>query len=272
MKEETKKTKKFNKKYLMFGLPILCLALVAAAVLTYYAVFNVTLNVNQPVSFSDTLEQTIDGCNSGETCLGEAIIVSNDGDNPRVIKIVETSGSENVEVNYIGKLELTTKNTATWQPTEDKKATIYYTIVGEEFEFSGVPEGYTLIYYKDGVVGLEGRLENPQPVIEVVSAIGDLPQTDDANLDANYSQVPDEYEHSVGAKLWAVPTSSILGGNVLDWSQWNSFLYETDLVYSFANADNELIVPANSFLTFYPTFTPSTYLETGEYLFEFEIQ
>ena len=269
MNKENNKKKKFNKKYLLFGLPILALGLVVA--LTYYAVFSTTVSVHQPVSFSDTLEQTITDCTSGETCLGDAITISNDGENPRTVSIVETSGSEDIEVKYVGILELTKKDTTSWEPIVDSEIELTYTVVGEEFEYSGVPIGYTLIYYKDGVVGLEGRLENPQPAIVITSSIGDLPQSDDANLNADYSQAPDGYEHKVGAKLWAVPTEAILEGNVLDWSLMSEFYYETDLIFSFANA-NELTVLGNDFIEFYPTFTPNTYVDSGDYTFEFEFQ
>jgi len=267
MNKENNKKKKFNKKLLLFGLPIFALSLVVA--LTCYSVFSATVSVHQPVSFSDTLEQVVTDCNSGETCLGQAITISNDGENPRTVSIVKTFGSEDIEVNYVGVLELTKKDSS-WgligEPIE-----LTYTVVGEEFEFSGVPTEYTLIYYKDGVVGIEGRLENPQPAIIVTSDIGNLPQSDDANLNADYSQAPDYYEHKVGAKLWAVPTEAILGGNVLDWSLMSEFYYETDLIFSFANA-NELTVLGNDFIEFYPTFTPNTYVDSGDYTFEFEFQ
>jgi len=271
MNEENKKQKKkmtLNKKLLMFGILPLFVVLVSA--LGYYAMFSQTVNITQPLSFNG-LEQSVD-CNSGETCLGKAMTVTNDGDTPRIVKIVKTSGSEDIGLAYVGLLELTKKNTTTWKPTgiEEDTVEITYTVVGEIFEYSGVPEGYTLVYYKDAIVGLEGRLESPQSVVQVID--GNLPQEDDANLDANYSDTPDWYAHSTGAKLWAVPNEAILAGNVLDWSLMNDFYYETDLIYYFDNIDNEITVPANSFITFYPEFTPSTYLDTESYIFNFEIQ
>ena len=71
MKEETKKTKKFNKKYLMFGLPILCLALVAA-----FVVSTLTLNVGVAEPFEveygilgdgGTYEVGVDTCENDAT-------------------------------------------------------------------------------------------------------------------------------------------------------------------------------------------------------------
>jgi len=51
MKEETKKTKKFNKKYLAFGiLGIFALALVSAAVLTHFAQMQVDVEVTEAIT------------------------------------------------------------------------------------------------------------------------------------------------------------------------------------------------------------------------------
>jgi len=260
--------KKMSKKFLFIGLSIL-LGIGLVGAIGYYALFSVSLNVNQPVSVEGDLEQSLT-CNAGDTCIGDAITISNDADTPRTIKIVK-NGDENVDVSYVGMIQLTTKDTSTWAITETKKADLIYTITGTQFEYSGVPEGYTLIYYKDAVIGLEGRLDNPQPAIQIISDIGNLPQSNDANLNADYSQAPDYYAHKTGAKLWAVP-STALSGNQLDWSRMGEFLYETDLIYSYNNADSELTIPANSFITFYPAFNPSSYIESGEYEFEFEIQ
>ena len=260
-----------NKKFLLPMFLVLGIATILA--IGYYVLFSVTVNVTQPVNWNtDDLEQTISDCDSGDTCLGDSITISNDAETERTIKIIQISGDENIEVNYVGKLDLSEKDTSDWSLLGDPTELIY-TIVGEEFEYEAeLPVGYVLIYYKDAVVGLDGRLENPQPVIEIVSDIGNLPQGDDANLNADYSEAPDNYAHSTGAKLWAVPIGAINPDNTLDWSQMNNFLYETDLVRYFANSDNEITIPANSFITFYPTFTPSTYVESGSYEFEFEIQ
>jgi len=262
---------KINKKLLTFGiLGIFAIALVSA--LTYYSVFTASVVVNQPISVDGDLSQAV-SCYAGESCLGEAIIISNDGEKDRVVRIVKTYGNEDIDVAYVGKLELTKKDTSTWEAIEGSEIELTYSIVGEDFEYEAeLPENYVLIYYKDAVVGLEGRLDNPQPAIEIVSDIGSLPQSDDANLDADYSEAPDYYEHKTGSKIWAVPEDAINTDMTLDWSQMSNFYYETDLVYYFANADNELIVPAGSFLTFYPRFSPDKYIEGEEYNFEFEIQ
>jgi len=87
-----------NKKFLLFGLPILAIGLVAAAIATYYALATITLNVNQPIDVSGNLDQVVD-CDAGDTCLGEAITINNDGESDRVITLSDNSGS-NIEVSY----------------------------------------------------------------------------------------------------------------------------------------------------------------------------
>jgi len=260
-----------NKKVLSFVIVgIMAIAVVSA--LTYYAFFTASVTVNQPVSITGDLTQSV-SCDAGETCLGSAITISNNGDEARTVKIVKDYGNGNIDVSYIGKLELAKKDTSTWNLIEGSEVEVTYTVAGDDFEYDAdLPEGYVLIYYKDAVVGLEGRLENPQPAVELVSDIGNLPQSDDANLNADYSQATDYYAHKTGAKLWAVPSDAINGNMTLDWSQMNDFLYETDLIYCFANTDNEITVPAGSFITFYPTFTPDQYIVGGTYNFGFEVQ
>lgn len=225
--------------------------------------FSVSVNVVQPIVITGTLEQSAN-CESGLSCLGDLVKIENIGTSDRIVKLT-ASQDDNIVTSFVGKLGLSTKDTSTWELT-DTKATVYYTLVGNEFVYEAdLPTDYVLIYYKDAVVGLDGRLANPQPVVELVSSIGNLAQSDDANLNADYSQAPDSYLHKTGAKLWAVPNSAILSGNVLDWSQWNSFLYETDLITYFANGNGEIVVPAGSFIEFYPQFSVDTYTLTGEY-------
>lgn len=131
------------------------------------------------------------------------------------------------------------------------KATLYYTLTGGVFEYTlenvvGFnPADYTLVYYKDAVVGLEGRLANPQPVIIVDGAVGSLPHSDDANNFADYSEAPDEYVHKTGAKLWLVATSDIIVGNELSWTNMGTYLYEMDLMAYTRATDGTMVLPAN---------------------------
>ncbi len=255
---EKKINKKINKKKLMlFVLPLLAITLVSAV--TYYIVFDATFTVTPAISVEgeDTFEVP-ENAIGGETIVGSPITITNDAPSERVISITDDSG-ENVIVSYVGNLELTKKDTTTWTSTGDT-IEIEYTIVGDEFEFSGVPEGYTLIYYKDEVVELGERLENPQPAIIVTNEIGNLPQEDDANMDdlANYCATPDFYNQCKGAKLWVVLTSDITDGT-LAWGNWDSFYFETDLIQF--NTEGNIVLSPNASLTITPTYTPSNYLD-----------
>ena len=260
-----------NKKLLLFAVVPLCVGLVVA--IGYYAILSFNVNIIQPIDvtydgdsvFGENFAIEDFDCLVGDSCIGdENVRIDNSADEFQIVQLLKTS---ELDVNYVGKLELTKKDITTWQPSEnpEDKIEIIYTVVGNEFEVSGVPEGYTLIYYKDEIVGLEGRLANPQPAIIVSSDIGNLPQNDDANIDefANYCAEPDNYEHCKGAKLWVVNTLDIDDGN-LNWENMANYYYETDLVYYFANSEGEITVPANSFIEFYPQVSIDKYAEGGE--------
>ena len=256
------KQKLFSKK--IMGVPAFTLAMVAmvglgsAALLTQYGSITATISVAQSVLLSGNgvLEDgtvTYDAdTTAGNTYTSDIYTLINNANVPVTVKLDTTyvPNDGGITTEYQGVLELTSKDTNTWQPTNNKKAKVYYSIVGNTFTYNIVNETnldlnqYTLIYYKDGVIGLEGRLANPQPAITVSGNIGNLPASDDANAVADYSQTPDYYMHKTGAKLWLVPTSS-LSGNTINWANMANFLYETDLISYSANSNNELTLPAN---------------------------
>jgi len=247
-----------NKKLLMFGIVgVLAVMLVTAALVTYFSQVEQTINVESPIIVEGNSPLLIEG-NATEVIIGDAITITNRLGKLIDITISGDDSEEGIEVSYLAELELTKKDTLTWKATEDK-VTIKYTKVGEEFAYTNVPIDYTLIYYKDAVVGLEGRLENPQPAIEIVSDIGSLPQGDDANNDADYSEAPDYYVHKTGAKIWAVPTDSINGDNTLDWSNMNEFYYETDLITS--TDSNKITLEAFETIIIYPRYDIDRYAQ-----------
>jgi len=249
-----------NKKFLIFGaVGLFAIGIIAA--ITYYAMFSASFNVLPSVTVDGELEQTLGDVYGGEIVVGSPITITNNAPSERVISITDDSGND-VEVSYVGVLELTKKDTTTWLPIGDTME-ITYTVVGDSFEFSGVPEGYTLIYYKDFVVGLDERLANPQPAIIVTNDIGNLPHSDDANMDnlANYCVAPDFYNQCKGAKLWVVLTQDIVNGNLV-WGNWDSFYFETDLIQF--NMDGNIVMFEGSSLTIIPEYTPNDYI-SGEY-------
>ena len=264
---ETKK--KFNKKKLLtFGiLGVFALALASAGLIIYYSQTQVTIDVTQPISVVGNSSYTLSNVTAGqEPFLGNVIRVNNSADFPVTVQITDNStDNEGINVSYVGKLNLTKKN-STWAPVEDP-IELTYTVVGDTFEFSGVPDGYTLIYYKDEVVGLGNRTANPQPAKIVTSDIGSLPQSDDVNAELeNYCQDPDNYAHCHGAKLWIVPAADLNSDNTLTWEHmFNGYYYETDLIYYFDNAEGKITVPAHSFVEFYPQYTLAGNLGSGSY-------
>ena len=247
-----------NKKYLVFGLMgLFAMAFAAAGLIQYYGSVETTISVNQPIKVNGTVESSvfdIVSCDAGDTCSGSDIVITNDGNDERTVAISNDAVEGEVEVSYVGTLGLTKKNTITWQPTEDKLE-ITYVVIGDSLEVTGVPSGYTLIYYKDVVIELGERLENPQPAIIVTSDMGNLPQVGDANADvsADYcNNSVDDYDSCRGAKLWVVLTSDITNGE-LNWANMADYYYETNLVqYS---TTGEIIIYGDSGLTITPEYT-----------------
>ena len=236
-----------NKKILLYGIPIvLVMALVGA--LTYYALFTVTLNIHQPISVTGVLTQPVN-CTSGHTCLGEAITVSNDGDEARIISITNNNLNDNVTISYVGELTLSQKDLTSWVSNGNTKI-MTYTVVGDTFEAIGVPDNYTLVYYKDN--------ENYVYTGAVVTVITEnLPVNDDEN--AINDNIKDYCQNGfnpnatqcVGAKLWLVPTGAVTG-NVIDWSQASSFYFETFLIQF--NKEGNIVISPKSSVTFKPQF------------------
>lgn len=273
---------KINKKKLMlFGLPILCLALVAA-VLTYYGVFTVTLSVNQPIEVVGPLEQSFD-CGVGEICTGASIRINNDGNKDLDVFISNDFDNEDITLSYVGKLILSSKDPTTWEINPDgEQASLTYTVVGDKFEYTlttlGISSGlegnedYVLIYYADqpdrfvnwgGAPAFElGILPDGENTLSGSVNVINLPFDTDWNggSEADYTQSPDFYAHAKGAKIWLIPVSDYNGVNEV-LSAWNpsKYLFETDLIYYFANSEGKITVPANSFIQIAPQFKVDQY-------------
>ena len=247
-----------NKKLLIFGLPILMIGLVVAAV-GFYAMFSMSFNVIPSITISecdDVLGEVYDG----ETYEGSECTITNDAPTEREI-VISNDAIEGIEVSYKGTLFLDKKDTSTWA-LMGEPITIEYTVVGDIFEVTGVQEGYTAIYYKDEVVGLEGRIANPQPAISIIG-VGNLPHFDDANVDelANYCAAPDFYNQCKGAKLWVVPSEDLNEG-ILNWANMANYYYELDLIQY--NAAGEITLSPKANLTITPIYKIGVGVE-GDY-------
>lgn len=269
-----------NKKYMTFGiLGLFALALVSATLMSYYGQVETTINVEQPIVFTvngavvtgGQYAEVID-CDAGKTCLGvNPYRVTNNGESDKAVKLVDSGDTDEINVSYVGKVELSTKDMGTWEETSDKKATVVYTLVGEEFNTEvELDDGYVLVYAMDK----DNRFVNFASVVLVGDVDGDLPYSSDWNADANPGYCNDDngfdhYDHCKGAKLWIVKGSD-LGTPVddvypLSWANMADYLYETDLIQYFDNADGDIVIPAESFIEFFPQFDVDSMAEGGEY-------
>lgn len=253
-----------NKKFLMFGvMSILTAGLVLAG---YYAIVSITLNINQPIEIIGDLEQSVD-CDAGETCDGGLITVSNDGEDSRGV-VVSDDSDENVDVSYVGLLELTEKTVDfsldVWDiPVSAEKVGIEYSLVDDVFSaevVDNVKSGYELIYYKDN----SNRFSSPAKAIPIVYVVGNLPYDNDRNseVDGTYDYCSTgEYSTCFGSKIWYVPSTAINVDKTLDWSRASEFYYESELIQY--NADGEITVYPSSSISFKPRFAVDIYAPTS---------
>ena len=264
--------KKININKKIYGIPltaILAIALVSA-VLTYYAVFSVTLNVNQPIgiTYTGNLEQPIN-CDAGETCLGSAITISNDGNGDKNVFITDNSG-DNIITSYVGKMQFAQKDLQTWVPLNDVREEIEYTITGDNLIINGIPDGYTLIYYPN----TEGddfatNVVNIQVLVEGSQDVGNLPIVLDVGDDYCNIGEPDFNPNALvcrGAKLWLIPgTESEARTKLGSWDA-SDFLFETDLITYTKSTTGEVLVPKDSTIIIYPEYIVNEYLPGGDYI------
>jgi len=250
-----------NKKLML--LPLFAVLIVGTVfALGYYGVFSQTMEVESSIEFSEGCTDDLGLVFDGSTFEGTACAITNNAPSEREVQVTNDA-PEGIDVEYIGTLELSKKDSE-WQPTGEP-ISVGYTIIGDTFEVTGVEDGYTAIYYKDGVVGLEGRLENPQPAISIDS-VTVLPEEDDFNMDelANYCAEPDNYNQCKGAKLWVVPTTDITEGT-LNWANMANYFYELDLIQY--NSEGNLVLSPESEMVLTPVYTISPGV-TGEQIVE----
>jgi len=236
-----------NKKILVYGIIVL-FAMTFVTAIIYYALFSASFTVLPAITLSEC-EDDLGEVYSGESYEGLECVLTNEAPSEREVTI-SNDAVEGIDVTYIGTLELTKKDSV-WSPIGEP-ISVEYTIVGDSFEVTGVQEGYTAIYYKDEVVGLSGRIANPQPAISIVG-IGNFPELDDANIDAlaDYTQAPDNYNQMKGAKLWIVPNGDLSEG-VLNWANMANYYYETDLIQY--NAEGQIVIYPGASLTVTPVY------------------
>lgn len=277
-----------KKKLLMFGLPLLAVVLVSAALLAYYGVISGMATVTQSVVLtgSPTFSFNANSFVAGKSFTDCGFSLKNNADVEAPVKFGTTCNNsvgyddgirteskidwsdfsndkcDGITTEIYGILDLSTKNTASWVLTGEK-ATVKYTIVNDTFSaevVKGAKTGYELIYYKDkeNAFTLTDREANPQKAIQIGSVLGkNLPYADDGNskLGANYcTNGVDIYVHCRGAKIWYVPSTALSGcttdGCNINWNLWGSFLYETDLIVYSSDASNKITLPAGGGFNF----------------------
>lgn len=240
--------KQMNKKIAIPVMLVFSIGMVFA--LGYYALFSASFTVLPSITLSEGCDDVLSNVYSGDIIEGSECIITNEAPTLRDL-ILSNDAAEGIDVSYAGTLELIKKDTETWVATGEP-IEVDYTVIGDTFSVTGVPEGYTAIYYKDEVVGLEGRLANPQPAVSIVG-VGNLPHSDDANVDelADYTQAPDFYNQMKGAKLWVVPNGDLSEGT-LNWANMADYYYETDLIQY--NSDGEITLYPGASLTVTPVY------------------
>ena len=267
-----------NKKYLIFGIPILCIALVSA-VLTYYAFFSVNVNVNQPISVTGNDQEVY--CDAGDTCcLGQGITVSNTGDNEKTVTVVNND-IEGIGVSYwipkdytyshnIAEVQVDVTDEGEWlkwtytyadNPTHTPKMTVAI----------NYPDGFAITTFDDG--SHDGWYYAPDGKAEV--RLGDYAgvTTDWVETTANGNVLTVEilksklcntfkwhgFANYNGAQVWINAGQTGVGYG------------EPPFVATLNEVTNPITVPKGS-ITFYPEFSLDDYLEGGVYNFGFEVQ
>jgi hypothetical protein len=239
---------------------ILCIGIVSASFLSYYAKIDTTVNVAQGIlvdghGYETPIEETVDAF--GGRIVYTSHTIENLGDKEATVYFSwESNDTEGIDVTYFvnqATLTLENKDSTTWSIiSDDTKATLTYCIIGDAFIYKLVATGlapsteYSLIYYAD----FEPEKftywggNNPGAFIAEVTSdehgyvstsgnvdLGmDLPSSPDANIAIyDYSDAPDFYDHAHGAKIWLVPSTDYDGTKLTAWNPDN-YLFETDLI------------------------------------------
>lgn len=254
---------------------LLVAGVVSAALLGIYATATGTATVEQSVVFCDgkTTQDYSFIVTGGDTEI-QASCLENKSDSTAPIKIV-TINEAGVNTSYWSTVELTRKNTSTWEPIAGASATLTYELVANEFNYELEATGlvidteYSLIYYADKpdrFVDWGGN--NPGALIVAGTADGsgnlsligsnnlamNLPQSADWNgsVDADYC-ASDSYALCSGAKIWLIPSTEYTEGTkTVSWSDPTSYLFETDMItYDDLDSDGEALYLGSGKLNFF---------------------
>ena len=253
-----------KKKLLMFGLPLLAVALVSAALLSYFGIITINADIEQSVIIDGKTEAIIHEipqvAPGGESfCFLHKVknyasidipvslnttCTSTAGDTSGVCGGVE---SKVYEVPETTTLHLESKDPTTWTVNGSMKADLTYDPVNPTFKGTLTTSGlnaveYALIYYPDQEDRFASDKWNGAGGIVIATFTDDvtglsiekdlginLPNTGDWNINPSPDYCDnhngfDDYAHCKGAKIWIVPTSDLDSGN-LPLKVWNPSSY-----------------------------------------------
>lgn len=279
---KTKLSKKIGRRG-KIGLAVLMafmlVGVASAGLLTYYGRITTTATVSQSILVDGTdwttpVTDSFDVTGGCTVCRDHEI--SNDACIDGTVSLGTTitgpGGPGGVTVTYMDSVHLENKD-GNWNPiADDTYADVTFELVGEEFVYTLEAVGltpetqYVLIYYAD----FDDRFNqwggnNPGALLGTFTADSDgaishsdsveidmdMPHVDDWNNapPADYTQPPDHYDHETGAKIWLVPSTDYVAGELIAWNP-TTYLFETELIRYFDNADNEITIPAGEFIDF----------------------
>ena len=245
-----------KKKLLMFGLPLLCLVIVSAAIISIYYSEQITINVSQAITATGEGTQTI-SCVAGGSSLGSIIEVKNIAAEGIEIKIESEQVPDDcvITTEYVSKLELNQKDSG-WFIIPNTTINLYYTLVGDEFVYKVDTEleNYVVIYYPD-IDGNPGAWN-----IEAAIEIGDA--STEWETSSLSESLPILTDWNDAGKLWIIPKA--------DWEvqSWNptEWYFEDNLIKYFKNSDGIFTVDKNSLLNIYPKFNCAIDCADGSYI------
>ena len=171
------------------------------------------------------IEELVNGQNSIdiELCYSSESVIGEVSGN-----IILSRGSGEI----IGMAHFTQKNPITWEIVDGITADVIYSVIGDEFTATGIPEGYTLIYYPNTagdvfatnvanvIVLVEGNNNIPSLPLEI--DVGDDYCNNGFNPDATVCE---------GAKLWLIPGDETEAmAKLSTWAEPETYLFETELI------------------------------------------
>jgi len=279
---------------------VMFIGVASAGFLTHYNTITVNTNVKQAVlvdgfDVNDPIEQELDATGGEIHCFGHDI-----KNNAPIDATVSFSfffdtaepglppNQDGITVTYKDSVHLENKDSDWNIIDDDRHADIEFELVDEEFVYNldvvGMePEtDYVFIYRADeedrftnwhgyGSIEIEafttdgdGNYSNSNSV----ELDTDLPRDTDWNNgpDADYTQAPDFYKHKTGAKLWVVTDAHWDNENeiMVGWDR-EAYLFDTELIRYFDNANHEITIPAGEFIDFEICYAFAIHIEPGSY-------